>query len=559
MAKIELSENQKKVKKHVINIATKKRPNFQVLSVAGSGKSWTLRYLVKVIRKYHPGESVMVLQFNKHIKEAMEKHFIGCNDVTVSTAHAAGMAVFRYNKMKCQVDKMKYYGICREMVESNFSDFCEGDGNLQLTESPDKKETKKKKVNKLTSSLLEVVDMAMATLSAWDYDSLLTMCDKHGIIIKENKILKLVKQCIDTGITMAKNGKISFSDMIFIPVHLKLKVPKYQWVLCDEAQDFNAAQLELVIAHMAKDGRIGSFGDSRQSIMAWAGAMTDSMDQFQMKVNARQMPLSICYRCPSKVLDLARILVPEIQDRPNCPPGNVEAVKFDQIMTLAKANDYILCRLNAPLVSMCIGFIKRNVRAKVKGRDIGARLIKEYDNILDENPDVKTVDEFLGALSEYSRREITRAGIKKLSQPKIQAISDTFEALKAVGEYQSSIQRSNITNVSVIKSQITYIFAEDVPEGFITLSSFHKAKGLEADNVFLIDFDKVPFKPSKDTPFRKEDYEQEVNIIYVGITRPKENLYIQGAGLESLEDIVIKLKDVKKTLDNFDIPTIVDV
>ena len=56
----------------------------------------------------------------------------------------------------------------------------------------------------------------------------------------------------------------------------------------------------------------------------------------------------------------------------------------------------------------------------------------------------------------------------------------------------------------------------------VLLSSIHKAKGLEADRVFLIEPEGAPVPH----PMAKQDWEieQEWNLRYVAITRAKKEL-----------------------------------
>ena len=55
----------------------------------------------------------------------------------------------------------------------------------------------------------------------------------------------------------------------------------------------------------------------------------------------------------------------------------------------------------------------------------------------------------------------------------------------------------------------------------IKISSIHRAKGLENDRVFILEYNKLPYK-------RDLDWEniQERNLHYVAVTRPKEELYL---------------------------------
>ena len=60
------------------------------------------------------------------------------------------------------------------------------------------------------------------------------------------------------------------------------------------------------------------------------------------------------------------------------------------------------------------------------------------------------------------------------------------------------------------------------------LSTIHKAKGTEAKNVIIVNFDKMPSR------FAKLDWMQvqEQNLIYVAITRAKLNLTFHMSGDE---------------------------
>jgi superfamily I DNA/RNA helicase len=60
----------------------------------------------------------------------------------------------------------------------------------------------------------------------------------------------------------------------------------------------------------------------------------------------------------------------------------------------------------------------------------------------------------------------------------------------------------------------------------VKLSTIHRAKGLENETVFILDYNKLPLK--KDD---QKDWEltQERNLKYVGLTRTKKNLYLVNA------------------------------
>ncbi len=69
----------------------------------------------------------------------------------------------------------------------------------------------------------------------------------------------------------------------------------------------------------------------------------------------------------------------------------------------------------------------------------------------------------------------------------------------------------------------------------IVLSSIHSAKGLEYDNVFLIDNNhgEFPSENREEVDFEKT-LEEERRIFYVGMTRARSNLHVLSSGKESL-------------------------
>ena len=66
----------------------------------------------------------------------------------------------------------------------------------------------------------------------------------------------------------------------------------------------------------------------------------------------------------------------------------------------------------------------------------------------------------------------------------------------------------------------------------VTLATFHGSKGLEYENVYLVDVNEgiVPYKKA----VLEKDIEEERRLFYVGMTRAKKNLSIYS--VKSLND-----------------------
>jgi superfamily I DNA/RNA helicase len=79
-----------------------------------------------------------------------------------------------------------------------------------------------------------------------------------------------------------------------------------------------------------------------------------------------------------------------------------------------------------------------------------------------------------------------------------------------------------VNSVDELKQMITGIFRDNVTDG-ITLSTVHKAKGLEANRVFIIKPQDMPLGVSKGWM-----YQQEMNLKYIAITRAKRELIIDN-------------------------------
>ena len=76
------------------------------------------------------------------------------------------------------------------------------------------------------------------------------------------------------------------------------------------------------------------------------------------------------------------------------------------------------------------------------------------------------------------------------------------------------------TTVGGIVNEIKRVF-DNNDKGEIMLSTVHKAKGLEADNVYILATERMPH-PKATNP------KEERNICYVAITRAKKTLLYVG-------------------------------
>src|SRR5205814_3844402 len=105
-----------------------------------------------------------------------------------------------------------------------------------------------------------------------------------------------------------------FDDLVCEPVRLWKRLPealsrwqeRFRYVLVDEYQDTNHAQLELVRLISAEHRNIALVGDDDQSIYAWRGADVSNILEFENHFpGAKVVKLEQNYRSTSAVLSVA--------------------------------------------------------------------------------------------------------------------------------------------------------------------------------------------------------------------------------------------------------------
>lgn len=254
---------------------------------------------------------------------------------------------------------------------------------------------------------------------------------------------------------------------------------------------------------------------THNSIYGFGGAGIDSMEQAREMFGGEVLPLTICYRCPKKVVRLAQQIVPEIQWRDDAPEGIVDTVSD---LNRAQSGDMILCRLNAPLVKPYFNLIRNGVRAVIRGRDVGDGLSSMLMRG-EKKAGTGEIVAVLRALEEYVNKEVAKL-ISANKYPRALSLQDQFDTIVALAE------DDEVKTAGGIRRKIAEIFSDT--RAPITLSSVHRAKGLESKRVFILHPELLPYKRAS----LDWQIQQEWNVKYIALTRTKEELYfVEGNGL----------------------------
>lgn len=305
-----------------------------------------------------------------------------------------------------------------------------------------------------------------------------------------------------------ESSMVDFDDLLYLAVKDGISLPKFDFIFVDEAQDTNAIQRALLRKIMKKTSRIVAVGDPAQAIYGFRGADSESMNLIAEEFNAKRLPLSISYRCPSSVVTYAQQWVSHIQAAPGAQAGEVLELGSKWNTDIFQANDLVVCRKTAPLMSLAFRMLRSRVPVMVMGREIGAGL-KSLINKMN----ARGIDNLVTKLEAWRDREVEKATAKK-DDAKVEALEDKVGAILCLIDSMNENERT----VPALLNTLDALFADK--KNVTVLATIHKSKGLEAKRVFWLDRSQCPAK------WVKQDWQkqQEVNLCYVAATRAMETL-----------------------------------
>lgn len=463
--------------------------NLVVEAVAGSGKTTTGEEMISRVPVTEP---ILATAFNKHIQEEMQRRLP--NHVDVKTYHALGLQVCFSSFGKIKVDTEKMEGFLKlhyDRYEYN-----------------------------LIYPTKRLISLVKGNLSGTTDDELSDLAMYHSVDLYNRDREYMGDYIFDgvrAGIAWSKRIKtvVDFDDMVWLPLVAdknEVSTRSYDFMFVDELQDTNAAQIQLALLCSNNGTRIVGVGDRYQSIYGFRGADVDAIPNLIQTLNADTLPLSITYRNPTSVVDNVKAEFPHIpiMAADNAIEGTVADMPYEQAISILTPGDMVLCRVNAPLVRPAFDLIRSGTKAVILGRDIGKGLktfIKQFRTS-------ESVVEMLYYMNEYTQREVAKLTAANRGHKAI-VLQDKAETIIALSDKANTI--------SEIEDRIDFIF-DDEKKG-VSFSTVHKAKGLEAKNIFILNPELMPHPMAR----QAWEQEQEDNIKYVAKTRSLDTLiFVQG-------------------------------
>jgi len=449
---------------------------------AGSGKTTVL---VELFNRIPQDIDSLFLAFNKHIQTELNTRLP--KNAICKTYHACGLNVISQNEGRVRVDKNKVDKILDAGILS------------------------KEYYRYLYYPVKRLVGLCKGNLLEPTRDTLEDLTSYHGIDLQDekNRAFDAVAKVME--VSKKERSSVDFDDMCWLPVALNMPAKTYDFIAVDEVQDTNRVQLELAMMLQNGHTRTVGIGDRYQSIYGFRGADVDAIPNLIERLNADQLPLSISYRAPNSVVELVNKLFPHIpfEAAPTAIDGSVETVEPFEFLSQVKQGDMILCRTNAPMIAPVFSLIRQGKKAIIVGRDIGKNLKNMIEKVGKKALNSYDLGQVLVALEDYCENEIWKLTQRK-KEMQAELMRDKMLTIMAISD--------GCSTVNEVYRRIDEIFSDEI-EG-IAFSTVHKAKGLEAKNVYILHPELLPH------PMAKKDWEkqQEQNIKYVAFTRALVNL-----------------------------------
>lgn len=471
--------------------------NSVINALAGSGKTSTIVNAVKLIPSTC---NALFIAFNKEIVKELEKKLAGVKNVQVKTLHSLGLLMIRRNLgTNIEIDEYKY----RTFIKKNIKQLSSADFDKMTT----------KLMQQYTDNVIQLCDLGRYNLAQCEKD-LLQVSARHDIPIIDdecNAVLNVMKWGREN------TTSIDFTDMVWLPYELTLNPIglQYDYIFIDECQDLNAAQRELFLRCFRRGTRFIAVGDKKQAIYSFAGADAESFAKLQNLPNTTTLPLPISYRCPKKVVNLANQFVDTMECREGAPDGEiVHNVSIKDIHD----GDMVLCRTKMPLIKLYMRYLRMGVKSYVRGQDIGLNLLRMVDKTEQIVLNVSLQKDGVFArlyddLFEERNRLMIKRGMDLKDATLSNQIMNKYDSIKAL-----EILAEGLTSARDLHDRIENVFAESA-DG-VCLSTIHKAKGLEANNVYILCKTLMPSRLAT----QNWEKEQEQNLMYVAYTRAKYKL-----------------------------------
>lgn len=455
------------LEKEQLAIINSDKKYIEINAAAGSGKTTVL---ISYANKC-PDKKILYLAYNESVVKEAEKKFP--SNVTVLTSHQLAYKNIGKDYKHKLVNQLKFEKLKQALWLSKNKD------NIILI----------KKINEGIEKFIYSPYM--------DINEAYYMVD--NIPCSKEKYLFLIKDIWNK--MLDKNNDFPITHDFYLKLY-QLKSPKldYDIILFDEAQDANPATTSIVKKQNVYYGKtVVMVGDRNQEIYKFRGSEN-------ALINPNYF-LSKTFRFGNNIAEITNLFLEKLKKENHKIVGNEKINDYvdEEQNFLKKA---IISRTNALVIANAIKSAENNhfiyFVGGIKNYNFN-KLIDVY-NLFSNNKNLIN-DKFIKSFSNFESFE-------RFS--KEEENNENNFLIKIVKKYNQNI----IKFVKLINERTV----SNIEQATIILSTAHKAKGLEFEQVQLSnDFTKIYDKKNN---IIKKIKEEELNIIYVAITRAKYSLIL---------------------------------
>lgn len=560
--------------KDIIDWVSNGTGNALVDAKAGSGKTSTL----ELIAQKYP-RKMLFLAFNNHIaaeinqKEELQQFLMkkdegGKATLKVMTVNSLGnmtvlndlasRKLYTFGKENKFLDDNKLFRILKTIIE----DYCRT-RHERVTEDM---------IWDMQKDLRRACDKTRCKYISGDREYVERIIKEDGLcqfnlVEREDDLMypylpwgQICEEAIEKSVKMyEERGTYDFIEQLYLPVVKKLHLPEWlawysEFVGVDEAQDLSQLQLTFIkklipmqTPYRAKlPTRYLFVADARQAIYAFAGADCHSIDNIKSQFKTTNLDLNICYRCARKIVEVAQQEVPTIEAAPNAPDGEVHIINNEEIAKLIKPKGMAIARKNKDLAEVFLSIVLEGKPVYIKDKELVENTIKSIRSL--GCTTLSGLKNKLDELQQEYKKQMRNPENSKTASAINNGNMDIFDTVKALLDFYVNKKGHSLT--TMVETFITFIeelLVTEPSENAVIVSSIHQVKGLEADEVFVINYNLMPYTSKAKSA---DENMQERNLKYIAVTRAKKVLYLCNGELDEDEQkyyTQMSDEDIEKT------------
>jgi F-box protein 18 (helicase) len=458
-------------------IFSSKASILNVLAFAGTGKTTTLVELSKI----HKDKRILYIAFNESVINEAKNKFPSNVEITTSHSLAYRKFGFKYkNKIKPFVSFQKILNV------------------LFLPK---------------TNRNIILAKKILEGINKFCYSEYLNIEDAYYLIespLSEQKMKFYLKTIWEKMKSLQSNFPVTH-DFYLKLFQLDMPILDFDIILFDEAQDSNPAMKRLILNQtLVRKTKIIFVGDNYQNIYSFRGSINIFNEDI---LNVETLPLTKSFRFGLEIAGVANNLLSLLNEK-NKIIGNKEI--NSSVNYIDPSHQYtIITRTNAMILGNALRVAEDGKKVFFLDKEKGFNFKKIldidslYKNNIKEilNPDIKKFRTFMN-LERYAN------------------VHDDQELI-----FMINVVRRHKKTIRESISKLNSLIVKDISQADVVLTTAHKAKGLEFDQVVLSNDFYNPF--DKEGKLKQNINTEEINILYVALTRAVYNIYL-NKGLNTM-------------------------